>query len=86
MPTLEGEGAADVAKPPPLGEPQMEFGVLADAEGLVEEADVVEDGATNHNRGRHDRAVVDEVVAKVVRAAGMEAADGDDAAVRCVVT
>ena len=42
MPTLEGEGARHVAEPPLLRDPQTEFGVFADAEGLVEEADIIE--------------------------------------------
>ena len=85
MPTLEGEGARHVAKPPLFRDPQTELGVLADAEGLVEEPDIVENGAADDNRGRHDRPVVHEVVAKLVRAFGIEAAHRDDAAVRRVI-
>ena len=85
MPTLEGVGAREVAEPPLFRDPQTELGVLADAERLVEEADIAEDRAADDNRGRHDRRVMHEVLAKLACAFGVEAAHRDDAAVRRVI-
>ena len=48
-------------------------------------ADIIEDGAADDSRRRHDRPVVHEVVAKLVRAFGIEAAHSDDAAVRRII-
>src|SRR4051794_32511145 len=85
MATLEGVGARDVAEPPLFRDPQTELGVLADAERLVEEADIAENQAADDKCGRQDRRVMHEVVAKVACTFGVEAAHRDDAAVRRVI-
>src|SRR4051794_9036744 len=85
MPSLEGVGPREVAEPPLFRDPQTKLGVLADAERLVEEADIAEDQAADDNRGRHDRRVMHEVLAKLACAFGVEAANRDDAAVRGVI-
>ena len=50
MPSLEGEGSHHVAEPPLFRDAQIELGVLTDAEGLVEEPDILENGAADDNR------------------------------------
>src|SRR5215211_2627364 len=86
MPTLESEGARHVAEQPLLRDSQIKFGVLADAEGFIEEADFLENGTAEHDRGRHDRPVVHEVITKVLRTFGMEATHRDNAAIHRVIS
>src|SRR3954470_1776441 len=85
MATLEGVGARDVAEPPLFRDPQTELGVLADAERLLEEANIAEDQAAYDECGRHDRRAIHEVLTKLVCAFGVETAHRDDAAVRRVI-
>src|SRR5215204_2949118 len=85
MATLEGESAWDVTESPTCGDPQAELCVLTNEEGFIEETDVVENRAANDKRGRHDRRVVHEIIAKLVSAFGVKSAHRDDPAVRRVI-
>src|SRR5215208_3504171 len=82
---LEGESSGDITKPPFLCDTEAKLGIFTDAQGLVEQAHVL-NHCTSDNRGRWQNwSIMNKVISQLIWTCRIETAYRNDASVGCVV-